>query len=186
MKRIYLVKKDPEGPDRPDNWEIMNGTQFSAFLRTPEGKRRKRNFERLEACGEDDCIIVAECGEDRRAEWQAERDRRRYVRGTEKEHPSVSLYAKVAETDLILAETVGDPAGDVVETVLAKIEKDRLTGALSVLDPSERQVIALMYLSSDPMTRSAVAAHLGISKSAVRDLKCRAFRKLKRLFEHEG
>ena len=183
MKRIYLVKKDPEGPDRPDNWEIMNGTQFTAFLRTPEGKRRKRNFERLEACGEDDCIIVAECGEDRRAAWQAERDRRRYVRGTEKEHPSVSLYTKVAEPDLILAETVGDPAEDVAETVMAKMEIERLAGALSVLDPMERQVVVLMYLSSDPMTRSAVAAHLGISKSAVRDLKCRAFRKLRKALE---
>ena len=52
MKKIFLVKKDPEREGK-DNWIIMEGKEFSDFIRSEEGQRRNGVFGRLEACGYD-------------------------------------------------------------------------------------------------------------------------------------
>lgn len=59
MKKIYLVKKDPAAEGQ-DNWITMNGYEFAMFMKTPEGQARKDNFGQLDACSEDDNIIVME------------------------------------------------------------------------------------------------------------------------------
>ena len=48
MKKIYLVKKDPEKPASKDNWIIMNSYEFAMFLKTPEGEKRKSAFRSLQ------------------------------------------------------------------------------------------------------------------------------------------
>ena len=58
MKKIYMVKKNPNMPESEDNWIMMNGYEFARFMETEEGQRRKKNFAQIDACGEEDVIYV--------------------------------------------------------------------------------------------------------------------------------
>ena len=62
MRKIYLVKKNPEQPADGNNWIVMNSFEFMNFVKTPEGQKRKACFGQLDACSVDDVIIIAECG----------------------------------------------------------------------------------------------------------------------------
>lgn len=42
MKKIYLVKKNPEKPAGRENWIVMNSYDFAMFMKTPEGKKEDR------------------------------------------------------------------------------------------------------------------------------------------------
>lgn len=41
MKKVYLVKKNPEMPAGRDNWIVMNSYEFYKFMETTEGKKRR-------------------------------------------------------------------------------------------------------------------------------------------------
>ena len=60
MKRIYLVKKDPNMPPSEDNWIYMNQYQFCRFVETPEGKQRKNNFGQINAVDQEDLLYIVE------------------------------------------------------------------------------------------------------------------------------
>ena len=62
MRKIYLVKKNPELPADGNNWLVMNSFEFRNFIQTPEGQKRRDRFGQLDACSVDDVIIIAECG----------------------------------------------------------------------------------------------------------------------------
>ena len=62
MRKIYLVKKNPELPADGNNWLVMNSFEFMNFIQTPEGQKRRDRFGQLDACSVDDVIIIAECG----------------------------------------------------------------------------------------------------------------------------
>ena len=40
MRKIYLVKKNPEQPADGNNWLVMNSFEFRNFIQTPEGQKR--------------------------------------------------------------------------------------------------------------------------------------------------
>ena len=42
MRKIYLVKKNPEQPADGNNWIVMNSFEFMNFVKTPEGRNEKR------------------------------------------------------------------------------------------------------------------------------------------------
>ena len=44
MRKIYLVKKNPELPVNGNNWIVMNGFEFMKFIQTPEGRERRKCF----------------------------------------------------------------------------------------------------------------------------------------------
>ena len=58
MRKIYLVKKNPEQPAGGNNWIVMNSFEFMNFVKTPEGQKRKACFGQLDACSVDDVIIT--------------------------------------------------------------------------------------------------------------------------------
>jgi hypothetical protein len=58
MRKIYLVKKNPELPADGNNWIVMNSFEFMNFVKTPDGQKRKACFGQLDACSVDDVIIV--------------------------------------------------------------------------------------------------------------------------------
>ena len=39
-KKIYLVKKEPLGPQTENNWKQLTGREFHEFITSPEGKGR--------------------------------------------------------------------------------------------------------------------------------------------------
>ena len=48
MRKIYLVKKNPEQPADGNNWIVMNSFEFMNFVKTPEGQKRKACFGQLD------------------------------------------------------------------------------------------------------------------------------------------
>lgn len=54
MRKIYLVKKNPELPADGNNWLVMNSFEFMNFIQTPEGQKRRDRFGQLDACSVDD------------------------------------------------------------------------------------------------------------------------------------
>lgn len=79
MRKIYLVKKNPEQPADGNNWIVMNSFEFMNFVKTPEGQKRKACFGQLDACSVDDVIIIAECGAETAKQWRSEKDRHDYL-----------------------------------------------------------------------------------------------------------
>ncbi len=57
MKKVFLVKKDPEMPTGRDNWIVMEPAEYYRFAGTPEGQRRKADIGRLDGCDIDDTMI---------------------------------------------------------------------------------------------------------------------------------
>lgn len=85
MRKIYLVKKNPEQPADGNNWIVMNSFEFMNFVKTPEGQKRKACFGQLDACSVDDVIIIAECGTETAKQWRSEKDRHDYLASIEKQ-----------------------------------------------------------------------------------------------------
>ena len=79
MRKIYLVKKNPELPADGNNWLVMNSFEFRNFIQTPEGQKRRDRFGQLDACSVDDVIIIAECGAETAKQWRSEKDRHDYL-----------------------------------------------------------------------------------------------------------
>lgn len=90
MRKIYLVKKNPELPADGNNWIVMSGHEFAMFMQTPEGKQRKNNFGQLDACTMDDVIIVAECGVDTAKRWRSEKDKQGHSKKLKDDKDGVS------------------------------------------------------------------------------------------------
>ena len=44
MRKIYLVKKNPEQPADGNNWIVMNSFEFMNFVKTPDGQKRKASL----------------------------------------------------------------------------------------------------------------------------------------------
>ena len=84
MRKVFYVKKDPTMPESNDNWIEMNSFEFEQFIHTPEGRERRYNFGRLDACSEDDAIIYIECGVEKAKEWKADKNRREYIQKVQK------------------------------------------------------------------------------------------------------
>ena len=84
MRKVFYVKKNPTMPMSNDNWIEMNSFEFEQFIHTPEGRERRYNFGRLDACSEDDAIIYIECGAEKAKEWESEINRRKYIQKVKK------------------------------------------------------------------------------------------------------
>ena len=99
MSKIFLVKKDP-AKEGQDNWITMNGAEFMAFMRTPEGASRKNNFGCIDSCGDGDSTIIIECGEEKARNLRVEKDRRIYLqRQLEKSRFTIFSYSTTYSED---------------------------------------------------------------------------------------
>lgn len=95
MRKIYLVKKNPELPVNGNNWIVMNGFEFMKFIQTPEGRERRKCFGQLDACSVDDVIIIAECGIETAKKWRSEKDSHDYLEAAKKKF-GVTVYEAAA------------------------------------------------------------------------------------------
>lgn len=186
MKKICLVKKDPSLPAGEENWRIMTGREFAAFLRTEEGRERRRSFGRLDPLDGEDVCIFAECGEEEARRWNRRRARGYYLRAAEAEACGGSGPAS-AEEDGPSGETEpADPDCDVEKAVLRDLELESLRAALGSLKPEELDLIRDLYLRDPPLTGAACAAALGVSPQALQKRKRRILRKLREKMEAGG
>ncbi len=144
MRKIYLVKKNPEQPADGNNWIVMNSFEFMNFVKTPEGQKRKACFGQLDACSVDDVIIIAECGAETAKQWRSEKDRHDYLASIEKQSGmTVFSYNTqiTTEDEMSGEELLADNQSDVVEEVLRRFQKAHIQETLAALLPEERDLI---------------------------------------------
>ena len=148
MRKIYLVKKNPELPADGNNWLVMNSFEFMNFIQTPEGQKRRDRFGQLDACSVDDVIIIAECGTETAKQWRSEKDRHDYLASIEKQS-GMTVFSyntqTTTEDELSGEEILTDKGCDVAGEVIEKLYLMELQNALSQLNEKERQIITLLY-----------------------------------------
>lgn len=185
MKKTYMVKKNPNLPDGADNWIFMNSYEFAMFMKTEDGQKRKKNFAQIDACGEDDDIIVVECGEERAKEWRAEKDAHDYLKECEAESgiETVSFYAVNEDGEEVnLDETIADPNSDLASEVIKNMECEKVREILTSLTQDEYALIFALFLADEPMTMSEIAAREGVEVSTIMRRRNRIFEKIKNYF----
>ena len=183
MKKVYLVKKNPEAPAEKDNWTVMNGYEFAMFMKTPEGIRRSKSFGRLDGCGKDDLVIIAECGIDMAKEWQIERDHKVYLDKFRKRAGyTVFSYQGIENEsgdgltgeDLLLDENMNTE-----ETVIFRLMQESLKAAVLSLTPEDQDLIEKLFLADHPLTELEYADSIGSSRNRIHDRKRTVLRKLR-------
>ena len=184
MKKIYLVKKDPSANGK-ENWIVMNGQEFSEFIKSEEGQRRKKNFGILDACSDNDFVVVAECGSEEAKEWRSERNHHYYLKqfqNRSEEGGVLHLNESIGE-DITLEDLIGDPAQNVEESVLIRVSRKEIQIAIMSLTQLEKLLIEKMFLADRPMSMSEFAQLVNRNKSYVQRLKKSAFLKLRKFLK---
>ena len=187
MKKIYLVMKDTNKPADANNWLVMNGYEFAMFIKTPEGQMRKNNFGQIDACSQDEYIIVAECGTEYAKKWRSAKDEHDYLLSLEKEigYKVFSYNSLDSLDDVSGEELIADTECDVEQEVLKKIQIEELYKALTLLPASDRHLIMSLYLARNPMTEKQYAEKYGGKQTSVNYRKAKALAKLKKLIENK-
>lgn len=121
--KTYLVKKDINKPDVQDNWIIMNGYEFARFMETEDGRRRKKNFAKLDRCDECDDAIIVECGAFRAKEWERQRLRELYRACANSKYPTISYdYPSPRKEACCGDDFIADPVADIEEIMISNQE----------------------------------------------------------------
>lgn len=181
----YWIKKNYEMDYAQDNWLLLTLEEFEEFLKTEEGKRRKKGIARMPYCEKDE-VSFWECGEATALEWIKEDNRHQYLRALpENEKIEVlSIEAMLnAEGEEYGEDCIPDPDEDVVSEVIHKMEIEQLRRALALLNPKERQVIECLFFAGEPKSEREVAVILGVSQFTINERKKGAFAKIKKIFE---
>jgi|GEM_PF-303862 len=154
MRKIYLVKKNPELPADGNNWLVMNSFEFRNFIQTPEGQKRRDRFGQLDACSVDDVIIIAECGTETAKQWRSEKDRHDYLVSIENQS-GITVFSyntqTTTEDDMSGEELLVDQDCSVIDAILKKEEKNTLYAAVAKLSPAEINLMTSLYLCDDPI-----------------------------------
>ena len=184
MRKIYLVKKNPELPADGSNWIVMNSYEFMNFVQTPDGQKRRENFGQLDACSVDDVIIIAECGTETAKRWRAEKDRHDYLVSIEKQSGMTAFSYNTqttTEDEMSGEELLVDSRCDVVEEVLRHFQKSHIQEALATLRPEERDLIESLIISDFPMTEREYAKKVGKTQSTIHCQKAAILKRLKNM-----
>lgn len=181
MKRTFLVKKDPT-IEAQDNWLIMDYRQYAAWRETDEGKNREIVFGKFEACSEDDSIIFMECNEKVSKELKKDCHRKQYIRSRDAETPfQVMSYSTmtIQESEIYGEDVLEDTECNVEESVMQRMDIERVRTALKILTTEERDIIMNFYFSENPLSGEALAEKFATTKSSIYRRRDHALRKLK-------
>ena len=187
MKKIYMVKKNPNMSESEDNWIMMNGYEFARFMETEEGKSRRKNFAQIDACGEEDDIYVVECGEERAKEWRSEKDAHDYLKECEAESgiETVSFdFVEVDGEELSLEEVVADPNSDFLTDLIRKLEQEKLMHILEALPLEDYAIIHHLYLSETPISERTLARKMNLPQKTLNNRKLQIFARLKKFMKN--
>jgi len=185
-----MVKRDPGLPEGRDNWILMSYRQYSAFLRTEEGRRREHDFIRIDSCGDEDCVIMVECTGKLAKEMRRDSERTRYL---ERERRQVQRRAGEdvpleeileQEEEERYAEYLTDPAGDVEEKVFARMDREQVQKAVGALDKEKGDLVRSLFLDKNETTETQYAFRNGMSWSEVRGRRKEALKELERLLKN--
>lgn len=184
MRKIYLVKKNPEQPADGNNWLVMNSFEFRNFVKTPDGQKRKACFGQLDACSVDDVIIIAECGAETAKQWRSEKDRHNYLASIEKQS-GMTVFSyntqTTTEDDMSGEELLVDQDCSVIDAILKKEEKSTLYAAVAKLSPAEINLMTSLYLCDDPIGQREYARRHGVAVTTINHQLTVALKKLKKM-----
>ena len=188
MRRIYLVRKDPKEEISKDNWLVMNRNEFLEFITSEEGRKRSKEFGKLNACSGGDYMIIAECGRKMAENWRARKDREDYLRFVEKEQREAGGLLSFetglsGEEDIGFEEIVAGDDEPLADTVLIRVMTDKLRVAAATLSGEEMLLINKMFLSDRQMTEKQFGNYLGVSKDTIHSRKIRTLKKLRLLMD---
>ena len=188
MKSIYMVKKDPSKENEPGNWRMMARNEFLEFISTPEGRMRANSFGRLSSCGQNDPVIIAECGSAEAKKWKDEQNRHRYLREIEKEVAPFGLLSlnQSLDDDLTLEETLCDESVDAEAEAIGEIRKEELKEALDRLDPMEKSLIQMTVLAKRPISLSEFGDRYMLDRTYLQRKKHSALRELRVIIRMEN
>lgn len=184
MKKIYLIKKDVNKPAGENNWITMTSYEFVMFMKTDEGRRRKKNFAQIDACGCDDCIIVAECDKHIRDKIRREKKAHdRFVKNNASIGYTVFSYNEQenSEDDLSGEELIQDIKINVEETIIEKHCIESLRKAIKELNEAERDLINHLYLNENTITARQYAKELGVAETTINYRRDNVLIKIKKI-----
>ena len=187
MKKIYLVKKDPNMPPSEDNWIYMNQYQFCRFVETPEGKQRKNNFGQINAVDQEDLLYIVECGESMAKQFRKEIDEHDYLREQEEknsiyfvpfdtlssgdDNEAIKPYNKLIASD-----------DDVVAETFKSMDIETLRYAISTLEKDEKELIFNLFLAEQTMSETQYGGIINESQQTISYRKKKVLEKLKSFF----
>lgn len=165
-----------------DNWLIMDYRQYAAWRETDEGKNREIVFGKFEACSEDDSIIFMECNEKVSKELKKDCHRKQYIRSRDAETPfQVMSYSTmtIQKSEIYGEDVLEDTECNVEESVMQRMDIERVRTALKILTTEERDIIMNFYFSENPLSGEALAEKFATTKSSIYRRRDHALRKLK-------
>lgn len=183
MKRTFLVKKDPTG-DGQDNWLIMDYRQYAAWRKTEEGRNREIIFGKLEACSDDDMVIFMECSEEASKELKKDCHRKQYIRNREAETPfQVMSYSSMTfhELEIYGEDALEDTECNVEESVMQRMDIERVRAALKELTTEERAIIQDFFFTESPIPVKELVEKYAMPKTSIYRKRDDALKKLKKI-----
>ena len=187
VKKIYLVKKNPEVNGDENNWITMNSYEFALFTQTEEGQKRRKNFGQMNAVDENDYIIIMECDADTTSEMRKEVNREAYIHRTRTESgfSFFSLEEKRNEEDRGIEETeLADPEENVEQKALNNINIEKLREGLGKLNEEQMDLINNLYLVDEPLSEYQYGEKTGIARTTLRSRKDTILSQLKDSIEN--
>lgn len=181
----YWIKKNYEMDYAQDNWMVLTLQEFEAFLKTEEGKRRKKGIA-LMPDGEPNELDYYECGEELAKEWNSTNRRHKYLKEIAEEEKVEVIYIESMLNDdgeEYGEGMIADPDEDVIRDVLRKMEIEQLYKGIALLTSKEKQVINCLFLQEEPMSEREMSTATGIPQKTINNRKKVALIKLKNFFE---
>ena len=179
MKTTYLIWQNPSCSGINPDWKKINGKDFLALVRSPEGKGRY--FIKLASTESDgsDGTVVMEATEATYQNWKREKNHSDYLRNLGKTVTVISYHSlKSDEDDCYGEELLANPNSEDTELLNALA----LELALASLTEAEYKLIEFLYLSDKPGTVRGYEEMTGIPKTTVSRRQKVALDKLKKYF----
>jgi hypothetical protein len=185
--KIYLVKKDPHSKKQSVEWLQLSGSDFYAFLHTPEAKGRY--FIHLTDDIDFECDeIYIEADRMEYREWKKKYNAHNYLAERQKSTEVISLEALLEsekrERDADSLQL--DSRESLEQLIVHKDEIEQLYAALNRLTAKEQDFVRYIYLSGEKKTEADAARQFGISNAAAHRLKEKIFLQIQKFMRKKS
>ena len=184
MKRIYWVKKDP-AMDSDSNWVKMNKAEFTRFMKSDMSNGRY--FAQLDACDENDCILIVECSREQAKRCRKEKDYHDHLQKNRVDSKIKTCSYNEIEIgeELKNGESrLADYENDVISLFLDRCEKEQLHQALLQLTRREYELIEALFFCYPRKSESEIAKEREVSQQAISKQKKIIFEKIRVFFKN--
>ena len=192
MKKQYFAWKDGiQAVNGPQEWVELLAKEFCELeikIRTGQISP-KRYFACVPSAENGDVYYYFECTYEQFLDSEKKRIEQLRKAIEEQEMKEKGLWYDLISLDYTFQDDSGDELSlhDIIEDPNslfedALINSICLQNALKSLTTDERELIKVLYLSSEPLTERAYAEKTGISNSTVHSRKMKTLKKLKKSF----